>query len=280
MRYEQADTVESACEALRQGASILAGGTDVALMRASGNVASDWVVDLKGIAALRQSAQVTQGYEVGALTTLKSLQGFELPRELAGLQDASALVGAPQTRARATLGGNICRSSPSGDTLPSLLALEAEFTAMSTRGQRRVSAADFFTGPGTNALFHDELLTVITIPVRRGSSAYGRVTYRAAMDLAVVGVAVRLTVEDGNCVEACIALGGVAPTPILAPEASRALVGPLDDGSLAATAASIAVQECAPIDDVRGSAEYRRHAVRILTRRMVMLAAERERRTG
>lgn len=275
MRYERVESVDAACASLARGGRALAGGTDVVLMRSGGSAGDDWVVDLKALAELTGIDRRPEGLVVGPMTTMKALSRSAVGGEFDGIRDSASLVGAPQTRARATIGGNICRSSPSGDTLPSLLAVDAELTLVSVRGERRVRAAEFFTGPGTNVLADDELLASIFVPMAGRSSAYGRVTYRAALDLAVVGVAVRLSVQDGVCVDARVALGGVAPTPLLVSGAAEALRGDLSDRRGPEAAGALAAEACTPISDIRGTAEYRRHAVGVLTARMAMLAWDR-----
>lgn len=275
MRYERVDSVDSACVSLARGGRALAGGTDLVLMRSGGSVDDDVIVDLKALPELIGINRSPEGMVIGAMATMRTLSRGADGGEFDCIRDSASLVGAPQTRARATIGGNICRSSPSGDTLPSMLAVDAELTLVSVRGKRHVRIGDFFTGPGTNVMADDELLASIFVPMTGRSSAYGRVTYRAALDLAVVGVAVRLLVLDGVCVDARVALGGVAPTPILVPGASEALRGNLSDLRGPEAAGALAADACTPISDVRGSAEYRRHAVGVLTARTALLAWER-----
>ena len=275
MRYERAESVEAACAALARGGRALAGGTDLVLMRSGGSAGDEAIIDLKVLPELTGIKRRPEGMLIGSLATMGALSRSAGGGEFDCIRDSAYLIGAPQTRVRATIGGNICRSSPSGDTLPSLLAVDAELTLVSVRGERRVRVAEFFTGPGTNVMADDELLTSIFIATAGGSSAYGRVTYRTALDLAIVGVAVRLSIQDGVCVDARIALGGVAPTPILVSGAAEVLRGDLSDQSGPEAAGALAADACSPISDVRGSAEYRRHAVGVLTTRMALLARDR-----
>lgn len=253
--------------------AILAGGTDFVTMRASDGLRPRQVVDLKGVAGL---GGIERGkvIRIGAATPMAVIAG-RTDRELFALRDGAALVGSAQIRNRATLGGNVCRSSPAGDTLPGLLVLDARLRVSGGSGDRTVELGEFFTGPGTNDLGATELVSVVELPVQDGGSAYQRLTYRAWMDLAVMGVAARLMIRDGSCVEAAVALGGVAPKPILVPETAERLVGtelgPGDvDGAVEA-----AVAASAPIDDVRGSRAYRIRGIRALMPRVLRTARDR-----
>jgi carbon-monoxide dehydrogenase medium subunit len=257
------DAVELLAE---EGACALAGGTDLVLMRAAG-LAVTQVVDVKRVEELRA---VTAG-SIGATTTLDAL-GRLAP---SALSDGARIVGGWQTRSRATLGGNVCRASPAGDTLCGLLVLGGAFELASRAGTRSVAAAEFFTGPGVTVRAPEELLTRIALPRLAGGSAYRRFTYRGAMDLAVVGVAARIALADGICREAAIAIAACGPTPRLVPRAAAALVGS-DVGTEAVAAACEAVVEAAePIDDVRGTRRHRLQVLTPLTRRVIAEALAR-----
>ncbi len=250
----------------------LAGGTDLVIMRASGVVSPSVLVDLKRLAKLKSVEATQSGFTIGTLATMETLARRD-DRGLGALVDGAAVVGAPQTRARATLGGNVCRSSPAGDTLAGLLVLEADAELSTAAGTRRLSLAQFFTGPGTNALEGGELLVRLHLPRLGGGSAYGRLTYRRWMDLAVVGVAARLLLdEQGECVDASIALSAAAPTPILVPEVGATLVGSRCELDALETACGDMVRAATPIDDVRGTRRYRERVLRPLGRRVLGLA--------
>jgi carbon-monoxide dehydrogenase medium subunit len=264
-----------------RSASVLAGGTDLVLMRADGMVdrAHD-IVDIKEVPELRGISLDEDGsLTVGAATTLQELARTTVVPANAIL-DGAALVGGWQTRARGTLGGNVCRASPAGDTLPGILVTDAQLELASASGQRLVPGREFFTGPGRTVRRPNELLIRIVVPASSGASAYLRFTYRLAMDLAVVGVAVHLEVEDGRCTAARVALGAAAATPVFAPYAADALVGTeLDEGSIQ-TAARAVLDTATPIDDGRGSRAHRRTVLPVLAKRAIGIALARARARG
>lgn len=256
--------------------SVLAGGTDLVLMRASGLVdRAQNIIDVKGIAQL-QGVDISESgaISIGAATTLERLgSASELPSN--AITDGAALVGGWQTRQRGTIGGNICRASPAGDTLPGILVCRAQLELASRWGTRWVNADEFFLGPGLTLREPAEVLTRIILPSGTGGSAYVRFTNRRAMDLAVVGVAAWVELEDGVCVAARIALSAAAATPMLAPEAGAALVGTRIDAAAVASAAELVLSAATPIDDGRGSREHRLATLPVLARRAVKLAHER-----
>lgn len=249
-------------------ACVLAGGTDLVIMRAQSMVDADTLVDIKGIESLQHIAISSSGVSIGAAVNLDALSS--LPTfGLNAVTDGARVVGGWQTRCRATIGGNVCRASPAADTLCGLLVLDAELELSSVTGTRRVPAAKFFTGPGKTVMRRGELLTRIIIAQETdgvGGSAYHRFTYRNAMDLSVAGVAVALTLDGGRCATARVAVGACGPTPFLVPDAASALVGSaVDDHALEAAIAAV-VTAAKPIDDVRGTRRHRLHVLRSLTR--------------
>lgn len=262
----------------RRSASVLAGGTDLVVMRADGTVdrAND-IVDIKDISELRGISLGADGtVTIGAATCLKELAKTTVIAPNA-ITDGAALVGGWQTRARGTIGGNICRASPAGDTLPGVLVANAQLELVSSTGTRLVPGREFFTGPGRTVRKPNELLTRIVVPASSGASAYLRFTYRLAMDLAVVGIAAHLEIEDGRCIAARVALSAAAATPVLAPDAANALVGTeLDEPSIEA-AAQLVLNTATPIDDGRGSRAHRRTVLPVLAKRAIGIALERAR---
>jgi CO/xanthine dehydrogenase FAD-binding subunit len=182
-----------------------------------------------------------------------------------------------QIRNLATLGGNLCNAAPSADMAPPLLALDAEAVIAGPRGERRVPITDFFSGVRRTVLSPDEILLEIVIPAPgpRSGGHYLRHTPRRELDIAVVGVASQLTLSNGVCSKARIALAAVAPVPLRAREAEQLLEGKPVTPEGIERAAEMAVGAARPISDQRGSADYRLHLVRVLTRRTLRTALAR-----
>jgi carbon-monoxide dehydrogenase medium subunit len=175
------------------------------------------------------------------------------------------------------VGGNICNAAPSADMAPPLVALEAQAVIAGPKGERRVPLADFFTGVRKTVLASDEVLVEFVVPAPGAHSGgqYLRHTPRRELDIAVVGVASQLTMANGTCARARIVLASVAPTPVRATAAERALEGQAITPALIERAATLAVEAANPINDQRGSVEFRKHLVRVLTRRTLITALER-----
>ena len=247
-------------------ACVLAGGTDLVIMRAQSMVDVESVVDIKGIESLALIEISGDRTSIGAGVSLDALSSHASYGPNA-ITDGARVVGGWQTRCRATIGGNICRASPAADTLCGVLVLGGELELASVSGTRTVSSADFFTGPGKTVMRRDELLTRIAVAARTsrmGGSAYRRFTYRNAMDLSVAGVAVALELDGDRCTAARIAVGACGPTPFLVSDAAAALVGSTVDDRALAAAAEVLVAAAKPIDDVRGTRRHRLHVLRPL----------------
>jgi carbon-monoxide dehydrogenase medium subunit len=260
------------------GVKLVAGGTDLLPQMKNGLLKPATVVDLSGVAALRALEADAKGLRVGAAVTARTLERDARVRgPYASLADSGALVGSVQVRNLATLGGNICNAAPSADMAPPLLALDAEAVIAGPKGRRRVPMQEFFTGVRKTVLGPDELLVEFAIPAPgpRSGGSYLRHTPRRELDIAVVGVASQVTLSNGVCSKARIALAAVAPTPVRATAAERALEGqPLTPARIE-EAARLAVEAARPISDQRGSVEFRRHLVRVLTQRTLTRALER-----
>jgi carbon-monoxide dehydrogenase medium subunit len=195
------------------------------------------------------------------------------------LAESAALVGSIQVRNLASVGGNLCNAAPSADMTPPLLALYAEAVIVGPRGERRVPLSAFFLGPRRTVLAPDELLIELEIPAPgpRSGGSYLRHTPRRELDIAVVGVASQLTLSNGVCAKARIALAAVAPVPLRATDAEQALEGQPVTSERIERAAELAVGAARPISDQRGSADFRRHLVGVLTRRTLGRAFDRAR---
>jgi len=258
---------------------VLAGGTDLIAQLKVGMLTLSTVVDLSGVADLRVlDGDRERGFRIGAAVTARTLeQDARLRAALPSLSESGALVGSIQIRNLATLGGNICNAAPSADMAPPLIALDAEAVIAGAAGRRRVPMTAFFKGVRETVLAPDELLVEFVVPATgpRSGGAYLRHTPRRELDIAVVGVASQVSMADGVCRKARIALAAVAPTPVRATAAEQALEGQPLTSQAIARAADLAVEAARPISDQRGSAEFRRHLVRILTRRTLGIALER-----
>ena len=261
------------------GAKLLAGGTDLLPQMKNGLLKPAWVVDLSGVPELRTLAAADGGgLRIGAAVTAREL---ELDKRMTGryaaIAESGALVGSVQVRNLATVGGNLCNAAPSADMAPPLIALDAVAVIAGPKGRRRVPLAEFFTGVRRTVLNADELLVELVVPDpgARSGGQYLRHTPRRELDIAVVGVASQLTLADGKCAKARIALAAVAPMPVRATAAERALEGQPVTPELIERAAGLAVEAAKPIADQRGSVEFRRHLTRVLTRRTLTTALAR-----
>ena len=265
----------------RERAKVFAGGTDLFVAMKKRESVPEHLINLKGIEGLKGiDVDEAEGIKIGGLTPMGDLERSKIVSEkLSILGDAFNVIASPQIRNLGTIGGNLCSAVPSADTAPPLIALGASVELSGPNGDRKVLVEDFFKGPGESVLGPDEILTQILIPtpLENSAGAYMKMMRRNAMDLALVGVAARLRLDDDGkvCREARIALGAVAPTPIRARGAEETLIDKVIDESLAGEAGRIASQEASPISDVRASREYRMEMIGVLTKRAVMAACGR-----
>ena len=274
-------SVDEALRVLSERASeakLLAGGTDLLPQLKNGLLKPAWVVDLSGVERVRTLRSDSGGLRVGAAVSARTLErDATTQKTYTSLAESGALVGSVQIRNLATLGGNLCNAAPSADMAPPLLALDAEAVIAGPRGERRVPITDFFSGVRRTVLSPDEILLEIVIPAPgpRSGGHYLRHTPRRELDIAVVGVASQLTLSNGVCSKARIALAAVAPVPLRAREAEQLLEGKPVTPEGIERAAEMAVGAARPISDQRGSADYRLHLVRVLTRRTLRTALAR-----
>ncbi|MGC8816935.1 MAG: FAD binding domain-containing protein [Candidatus Hadarchaeum sp.] len=240
-----------------KGAHILAGGTDLIPKMRGQVVKPNFVIDISGIKELSYIKKQEGQVRIGAATKISHIIDSKI--NLGVLQEACKKLGNPLTRNKATIGGNLCNASPAADTATPLMVLEAQLVLRSFDGERIVPVENFFVGPGKTVLKEDEILTEIRItPPEDGAKAkFVKVGLRKADAISVVNCAVLLKVQKGVVKEAKIALGSVAPTPILAKEAQKVLVDKKLSEELIEKCAQVAAREAKPIDDVRGSARYR-----------------------
>ena len=282
-RFELAlpDTLEACQQALADGPDIkvVAGGTDLLPQLKNDVLRARKVVDLSALPELKLLEQAPDGsLRIGAAVTARTLELAQPVRDhFTSLAEGASVVGSYQIRNLATLGGNLANAAPSADMAPPLLALDAQLVIAGPKGPRSLPAADFFVGVRQTVLAPDELLVEIRIPKPEPGSGgmYLRHTPRRELDIAVVGVASQLTIQNGRCTRARIALGAVAPVPLRAHQAEERLEQQAITPQLIEEASKLAVEAASPISDQRGSAEFRRHLVAVLTRRTLTTALER-----
>jgi CO/xanthine dehydrogenase FAD-binding subunit len=276
--------LEEACalKAAHPDATVIAGGTDVMVGVNFGHAKPTALLDLSGLAQLKTWSRAGDEIRLGAGMPYSRIID-ELGAQLPGLAQAARTVGSPQIRNRATVGGNLGTASPAGDALPPLLAARASIEIMSVRGQRTVAVRDFFLGPGRSVLDPDEIIVSIRVPATAGYEQFAKLGPRNAMVIAVASVAVRL---DPQRRTVGAAIGSAAPTPVSAVAAEEFAAAELDwskrgelPAAVAAHFAELAAGATSPIDDVRGTAAYRRHAVAVLARRTLGWAWQQYRRS-
>ena len=286
--YESPKTIADAVKLLAahgEKARPLSGGTDLVIQLRAGTRRPEYVVDVKSIPELtRISFSLQHGLHLGAaVSCIEIHENADMRRYYPGLTEAAHLIGSLQIQSRASVGGNLCNGSPAGDSTPALIALGAKARVVGPKGERVVPVETFITGPARTVLQPGELLIELLIdaPAPHSSDAYLRFIPRNEMDIAVVGVggSITLDLDDDRVVDARIALGAVGPTPIFAAEASKAIIGKKLDAASLDNAARLATSVATPIDDMRGTAEFRRHIVGVLTRRVLTIAAERARQS-
>lgn len=254
---------------------LIAGGTDMVVDVRGGRARPDVLVALHALPELRGISRQDGALRIGAATPVAELLSHPLIREQADLLSQAARVFAnPMIRNLATIGGNIGSASPAGDLLPPLLALDAQIELAGQNSTRAMPLADFFLGPRKTARRADEIILSIRIPLPppRTAGAFFKLGLRQADAIAVVSAAVWLERDGDRVREVRIALGAVAPRPMRAPRAEEILRGQTFGESLVAECARLASQECSPIDDLRGSAAYRRRMVGVLVKRTLQQA--------
>jgi len=282
--FTSAHTVEEALHAMHDGARPIAGGSDLVVGARQGK--APLPVAIVGIDRLRELASITEGEDgglaIGALVRHAAIEADPVvTARFSALADGAALVGSPSTRNVGTLGGNVMNGSPAMDTGAPLVVLGAEIELRSAADARRIPVEALWVGPGRTSADAGELCVAIHLPpapAADSGSAYVRLEYRRAMEIAVVGAAAHVALAgDGTVAECRIALAAVAPTIIRAPEAERAIAGSLPAPQALAAVAEAVGAAARPIDDLRGSADYRRHTVGVVARRAVEAAARRAR---
>ena len=282
MRYEAPKTLEQTITLLSRAngqARVLAGGTDLLIQMRSGRADPELLVDIKDIPEMRAIAAGADGYRFGAaVSCMELIENDAFARAWPGIIDGVKYIGSIQVKGRSTVGGNLCNASPAADSVPALIAAGAVACIAGPNGRREVPVEAFVTGPGKTMLENGEFVVSFLLPRRepRSGDAYLRFTPRTEMDIAVVGAAVNLTLDaKGVCTRARVSLGAVAARALLVPEAAVALVGTKVDEPALERLAAAASAACRPIDDKRGTKEFRIKVAGVMAERAASIALER-----
>lgn len=282
IRYIAPTTLDEAVRAYASAAGaarILAGGTDLLVQMRAGVLKPGTIIDIKKIEETTALTETPEGgFVIGAAVSGAVLAEHpSFGKAWPGVLEAVNLIGSTQVQGRASPGGNLCNGSPAGDSVPAMVAAGAVLTIQGPNGRRTLPVEAFPAGPGRTNLSPGEILVSFALPPRpKGSSdAYLRMIPRTEMDIAVVGVGVSLTLENGVVKAARVGLGAVAPTVLLVEAAAKALIGSkLEDAALDAAAAACSAA-CKPINDKRGTIAYRTKVAGVLLKRTTAIAAER-----
>jgi carbon-monoxide dehydrogenase medium subunit len=284
MRYEAPESLDRAVTLLAGAtgeARVLAGGTDLLVQMRADVVDPELIVDIKKIPETRAVTEEKGGWRIGAAVTGAELKEHaRLKRAWPGVVEAANLIGSTQVQGRATLGGNLCNGSPAADSVPALIAAGAVATVAGPQGRRDIPVEDVMLGPRQLALRKGEIVVSFLLPPRppRSGDAYLRFIPRTEMDIAVVGAGVNLTLDGGGAITvARVSLGAVAPRVLLVEEASRAIVGSRLDADAQARLVAAARAACRPIDDKRGTVQFRVEVAGVLARRAALIARDRAR---
>lgn len=280
--YEAPTTLPSALELLARPGEMrpLSGGTDIIDQLKSNRRHADLVVDLKRVPELLALESNSSSLKIGSAVSCTDVHKYTAKNGgFPALSESTELVGSIHIQNRASVGGNVCNAAPSADTIPALLIHEAVAHTASASGGREIPLIDFFAGPGQTVLEKGELLKelVLPVPTNNTASAYLRFIPRNEMDIAVAGVGSLIEVDPSTKIvtKTRIALASVAPTPVRAYAAEEFLEGTVIDAAAIDKTAGLAIDSAVPITDVRGSAEYRKELIRVLTKRTLNICLER-----
>lgn len=282
MRYHTPASFDDAIAIAAKAEGItrfLAGGTDVLVQLRSDLVTPDDLIDIKQIPGTHDIVQNADGsWTLGiAVSGAEMTEHAGLCAAWPGLVEGMDLIGSTQVQGRATLVGNLCNGSPAADSVPGMMAAGVTVTVMGPNGTREVAVEDIPAGPGRTNLAKGELIAAVNIPARgeNGGDAYQRFIPRTEMDIAVVGVGVSLRLDGDVITEARVALGAVAPTALMVPDGAAALIGSTLDETAKASLAAAASAACNPIDDKRGTIEFRTDVAGVLACRTAQRAYDR-----
>lgn len=282
VNYEAPTSVDDAVKILAGAsglAKVMSGGTDLLVQLRSGRIKPDLIVDMKRIPGVIGIREEGDFFIIGSATPGVMLSSNDkLEHAWPGIVEGADLIGSTQIQGRASLAGNLCNASPAADSVPAVIAARATVVVAGPNGRREVSAESIPAGPGRTSLGKGEFIVEFKIPKPKPHQcdAYLRFIPRTEMDIAVVGCGTNVTLDaNGVCTDARVVLGAIAPTIVIVEEAAKALIGhKLDESTLAALDAA-AQAACKPINDKRGTIEYRTKVAGVLARRTAAIAFER-----
>ena len=282
MRYEAPKTIKEAAGLLAKAkgsALVLAGGTDLLVRLKGGLIDHDLLVDVKRIPSMQQITRTAGGFRIGAAVPCAAIgDNAALKKAWPGVVEAANLIGSDQIQSRCTVVGNLCNASPAADSVPAMVAAGAKAAVVGPKGRRTIAVEDVVTGPGKTSLKKGEVIEAILLPkpAPKSGDAYLRFIPRTEMDIAVVSAGVCLTLgPKGVIKKARVALGAVGPTVLLVPAAAEAIVGTTLDAAALANLAAACEAACKPIDDKRGTIEFRTEVAGVLARRAAGIAYQR-----
>ncbi|MGI9328157.1 MAG: FAD binding domain-containing protein [Pseudomonadales bacterium] len=282
MRYEAPTTTKAAATLLSKAkgsAYVLAGGTDLLVRMKAGMIEPDLIVDIKRIPATQEIKKAASGFRIGAAVSGAQMGEHKaLIKAWPGVVEAANLIGSDQVQGRCTIVGNLCNASPAADSVPAMVAARAKAAIVGPKGRRTVAVEQVVTGPGSTSLKKGEVIEAITLPkpAPKSADAYLRFIPRTEMDIAVCSAGVSLTLgSKGEVKQARVALGAVAPTVVLVEEGAKALIGTKLDKKALEKLAAACEAACAPIDDKRGTVEFRTEVAGVLARRAAKIAYKR-----
>ncbi len=282
MHYERPSSLKEATSLLSKAkghAFVLAGGSDLLVRMRSGHIEPDLVVDIKSVKGLDEIQKNAKGFTIGAAAPCAAMgEHAALKRAWPGVVEAANLIGSKQIQGRCTIVGNLCNASPAADSVPALVAAGAKAKIAGPGRKRTIAVEKVVTAPGKTSLAKGEIIEAITLekPPARSGDAYLRFIPRTEMDIAVVSAGVSLTLDAKGRVKAArVALGAVAPTVLLVKHAAKAIVGTkLDEAALEKLAEACSAA-CRPIDDKRGTVDFRTKVAGVLAKRAARIAYER-----
>lgn len=282
MRYEAPKTTKEAATLMAKAkgrAFVLAGGTDLLVRMKAGMIDPDLVVDIKHIPATQAIKKSDSGFRIGAGVPAAALgEHTALKKAWPGVVEAANLIGSDQIQGRCTIVGNLCNASPAADSVPAMVAAQAKVSVVGPKGRRTIAVEDVVTGPGSTSLKKGEIVEAITLPKRppKSGDAYLRFIPRTEMDIAVCSAGVSLTLgAKGVIKKARIALGAIAPTVVRVPDAEKAIVGTTLNQEAMNELTAACEAACSPIDDKRGTIEFRTEVAGVLARRAAKIAYQR-----